>query len=152
MAKRQPVTVPEALLTQTYSCPDCVKEGVVEPLPGSEFNWATAPRYAAGVRRQTYCKRHQSARNGAAQKKRLQQPEAQAARREYQKKTWKRYMAKRYAQNRAYYARKRVERRAAYDRWAAENPERRKASRDAWRARQKLRSTAGKVRRRDTYE
>ena len=148
MPKHDPIEVPDAVLNQSYRCADCAKETGGDGLqPGSEFNWARAPKYKLGFRKQSYCKRHQSLRNGAAQKKRLQQPEAKEARRAWDREHWKRYQARRYADSRAWYARHREERAEAYRAWVERNPGKRKASQDAWRARQRLRGRAVAVHR-----
>lgn len=140
MAKRPAIEVPDDLLRQSYVCKDCAREtGGDGVQPGTAFNWARAPRYALGFRRQAYCRRHQSIRNGRAQKDRMQQPEAREKRRAWDRENWSRYRARRYADNRAYYARKRDERAQAYREWVEANPEKRKASQDAWRARRRLR-------------
>lgn len=132
------VEVPEEQLRSLYQCADCALEGL-GPKPGSEYNWVKAARYKGGVRRLPYCKVHQSARNGAAQKKRMQRPEAKQKRRAWFRANWTRYRAANYAASRAYYQRKREERAAQYREWVAANPEKRKASQDAWRQRQRLR-------------
>lgn len=142
---RTPVEVPEELLSMRYQCPDCARENQ-GPKPGAEFNWVRAPQRKYGVRRLTYCRPHQSARNGQSQKVRMQKPEAKAKRRAWDRANWTRYIARRYARHKEYYARNRAKRLAAYAAWAAANPEQRKVSQDAWRKRKRLRGRPVAVR------
>lgn len=144
-----PVEVPEELLAQEYPCKDCADErgGDDKGLnPGSAYTWVRAKAYKGGVRRTAYCKRHQSIRNGRAQKTRMQQPEAKAKRRAWDRENWRRYVTARYAAYRSYYRRNRERRLAYYAEWAAANPDKRKASQDAWRERRRLRGRPVAVR------
>lgn len=142
-----PVDVPAELLREQYPCRDCAEERGDEGLnPGDAYAWVRAPKYRLGFRRTAYCRRHQSIRNGRAQKARMQRPEAKAKRRAWDRANWTRYIATRYAAYRSYYRRNRAKRAAAYAEWAAANPEKRRASQEAWRERRKLRGRPVAVR------
>jgi hypothetical protein len=47
------------------TCPDCVREGITEALPLSEFSTVRADGYVDETRISAYCKRHQAARASA---------------------------------------------------------------------------------------
>ena len=136
---RTPDQVVDWLLSQEYRCADCG-----EMRPADLFAWRKVPVTTRGQRRfgvipQAYCRPHQSKRNGRAQQVRMQNPEAKAKRRAWDRANWTRYIARRYADYQKYYAAHRAQRAAAYAKWVAANPEKRKASQDAWRERRRLR-------------
>lgn len=135
---RTPVEVPEELLSTMYQCPDCARENQ-GPKPGAEFNWVRASG-KHGVRRLTYCRPHQSARNGRAQKLRMQTEEAKAKRRAWNRANWTRYREMYYRVNRNAYRKNRAARLARNAAWAAANPEQRKKTQDAYRERKRARS------------
>lgn len=117
---RTPESVADELLAATYRCADCDAQR-----PADVFAWRKDPRVRWQVTRQAYCRTHQSARNSAAQKKRMADADARKAQTERAK------------------ARRPLDRpmRAKWSRADyRKHPEKRKASQDAWRERQKLRS------------
>lgn len=138
--ERTPEQIVDWLLEQQYRCADCG-----EDRPANVFAWRRVKAASRGFRRfgvapQGYCRSHQSIRNGASQKERLKKPEAKEKRRAWDRANWTRYRARRYAEFRRYYARNRARLLANYAQWAADNPEKRKASQDAYRERKRQRS------------
>ena len=148
MPRPSSVVVPEELLQKEYACPDCAAETGGDGLrPGTEFAWVPAKNYRYNLRRNTYCKRHQSIRSSASRKKRLaSEPKdgpvwqakraadlALKERHPDRRREQTRLAAARYRQNHPERAR------AAVRAWAERNPEQRKVSQDAYRQRHKLR-------------
>jgi hypothetical protein len=128
----------DALLAESYRCADCARETGGDGLnPADAFAWRKAPKARYGVAPQSYCRRHLSARNGAAQKKRLSDPDARKAQTTRTLKNRANERTKRNAWQRAN-ARKHPEQNALrYRAWVEANPEKRKASQDAYRERQR---------------
>ena len=134
-------SVADILLAASYRCADCARATGGDGLrPAEAFAWRKSPRSRYGVDKQGYCRTHQSARNSAAQKERLANPDARAAQTKRTLKNRDQERSKRNAWQRAN-ARKNPELHAArYRAWVEANPDKRKASQDAYRARQRLRS------------
>jgi hypothetical protein len=136
--------VVDELLAQQYRCADCAKETGGDGLnPAEAFAWRAAPRYRLGVTRQGYCRRHQSIRNSAAQRERLKDKDARKAQTERTLQALPQDPAERSARRKKhdqlYSLRHREARALRYRDWVERNPEKRKASQDEWRARQRHR-------------
>jgi hypothetical protein len=137
---------PEELLNQRYQCPDCAAEGL-GPKLGSEFSWPKAPKYRDGVRRNNYCKAHQSKRTSASRAKRLAESPKDGPVWEAKRATDRRYVDR----NRDEWRKKQAERsrlwrqrhpeqaRLSVAAWAEKNRAKRKESQNAFVQRRRLR-------------
>jgi hypothetical protein len=125
----------DALLAASYRCAD--HDAL---LPADQFAWRREPRRANGVDRQAYCRTHQSQRNSAAQKKRMQQTEARKAQTERAKARRPKDKAARAAWTKMDRRRNPGKYADRYNDWLERNRDKRKVSQDAYRERQKLRS------------
>ena len=132
---RTPESVADELLSATYRCADCVAQR-----PADVFAWRKDPRVRWQVTRQAYCRTHQSVRNSAAQKKRMAQEDARKAQTERAKARRPLDRPMRAKWSRMDYQKHPEKYAERYKAWVEANPEKRKASQDAWRERQKLRS------------
>lgn len=129
---------------QFRRCPDCAKAGqALTPL--SAFDRIKAARYKDGYRYRAYCRFHQNIRTArlAREKRAAGVPPSEnavRARRNYAKSAKGRETARRSTRN---FRKAHPEvMHAAYKNWVAKNPDKRKASQDRYRERERLKRLA----------